>query len=282
MKTVRPNYAAGKFYPSEPEELIRMLDAAVASEQANINYSLSDFPILGGIVPHAGMIFCAAQSIHLFEILKQKLETNPTLYDTVIILHPSHYSYATIPTTDAYDTWASPLGESDIDKDLAYAAGLKESTNAESEEHSGEVILPYIHHFIQDDIPILPISIPLQNNRIASSLASALSRACTLQSKKALCIASSDFHHFASPLEGATLDSYALEALLSNDPERFEQRIREHNISICGFGAILGLYHFCRLQGKFELRILRKGSSGEVIPSEEVVDYVSLIALTKD
>ncbi|MGL5771264.1 MAG: AmmeMemoRadiSam system protein B, partial [Bacteroidales bacterium] len=116
------------------------------------------------------------------------------------------------------------------------------------------------------------------NNDNAKLIAQNIFDVCKQFNKRPLIIASSDFNHFASAEEGAKMDDFALSALFEYDPSEFERRIRDKNISICGFGAILVLYYYCKLSvGAFDMKILSRGNSGEIYPSENVVDYISML-----
>ena len=71
----------------------------------------------------------------------------------------------------------------------------------------------------------------------------------------------------------------ALEPLLQFDLEEFEHRVRTMHISICGYGPIMTLLDFAkRVDPEAKVEVLKRGHSGEVYPSAEVVDYVSMMA----
>ena len=273
MKTIRPNYAEGKFYPADPEALKQLFKETIQAESPNINFDLTINPIIGGVVPHAGYIFCAKEAVHFFDIVKYSEQT----FDVVIIINPNHTGQGLPVSVDQHDFWQSPLGISPIDRELAKKCGFPFDTLSQAREHSGEVILPYIHYFMQGDIPILPVSFGAQNHENSKVIADILFMACKALNRKPLIIASSDFNHFATPAVGADLDGYALEALLKKDTLEFERRVKEKNISICGFGTIQTLIQYARLEGEFVVNVLKRGHSGEVHPSDQVVDYVSML-----
>ena len=183
---------------------------------------------------------------------------------------------------DAHDYWQSPLGMIEIDQALADYVGLPEDILSQEFEHSAEVIIPYVQYFMPKDIKVLPVSFGAQSNGNAHVLAQALFKACKILDRKPLFIASSDFNHFASADEGKQLDDYALEALLRYDCAEFDRRVKEKNISICGFGTIMSLFYFAKdMSEHFKINILRQGHSGEVSPMAQVVDYVSMLFYTE-
>lgn len=274
MKQVRPNCVEGKFYPENEKELINLIERKLKEELEKIDLTQASHPIIGGVVPHAGHVYCATEAVHFFEIVRFSKQE----FDVVILINPSHRGNALPVSVDDHLFWSSPLGQIRIDRELAIETGLPLDRVAQAAEHSGEVVVPFIQYFMGNEIPLLPVNFSAQNNQNAQMLAEVLYAACQKLKRKPLIIASSDFNHFAAPMEGERLDDLALEALLAHDFEGFEKRIRDYDISICGFGAILALMHYARLKcGSFDIDILRRGHSGEVFPSNQVVDYISML-----
>lgn len=274
---VRPNFAAGSFYASDQKELIRMIESNLKQEQERINLSLSDKRIIGGVVPHAGHVYCAAEAVHFFEIVRNSKQE----FDVVILVNPNHTGKGLPLSIDDHAYWSTPLGHIEVDRQLAEETGIPFDIESQEKEHSGEVIVPYIQYFLGDKIKFLPVSFGAQNEGNAQVLASVLYDACKKLNRKPLFIASSDFNHFAPPEIGKELDDYALEALLRKDCPEFAKRVRDKNISICGFGTIMTLLDFARLEyGDFNIKVLRQGHSGEVQSMPEVVDYVSILVYT--
>lgn len=272
MLDTRQNFAQGRFYSNDEDELRSLFAEAVKSE--NINTDLSKVTIIGGVVPHAGHIYCAREAVHFFEIVKQSKQ----VFDTAILINPNHTGMGLPVSIDDHQYWQTPFGRIKIDKDLGEATDLPFDTESQRQEHSGEVIVPYIQYFMENNIKLLPISFGAQNNENAKVIAGQIYDACKSLHRRPLFIASSDFNHFADPQSGADLDSYALEALLLKDTAGFEARVKEKHISICGYGAILCLLHYAQLiDPAYKIAILRRGHSGEVYPSSQVVDYVSML-----
>ncbi|MGL4228824.1 MAG: AmmeMemoRadiSam system protein B [Tannerellaceae bacterium] len=272
MLDTRQNFAQGRFYSNDEDELRSLFAEAVKSE--NINTDLSKVTIIGGVVPHAGHIYCARVAVHFFEIVRQSKQ----VFDTAILINPNHTGMGLPVSIDDHQYWQTPFGRIKIDKDLGEATDLPFDTESQRQEHSGEVIVPYIQYFMENNIKLLPISFGAQNNENAKVIARQIYDACKSLHRRPLFIASSDFNHFADPQSGADLDSYALEALLLKDTAGFEARVKEKHISICGYGAILCLLHYAQLiDPAYKIAILRRGHSGEVHSSSQVVDYVSML-----
>jgi MEMO1 family protein len=91
-------------------------------------------------------------------------------------------------------------------------------------------------------------------------------------------IASSDFTHYESPITGFKKDQYVIDPILKFDSEGVYNAVNNHHVTVCGFGPIMTLLEYARLiDEKAAIRILKRGNSGEVYPSNEVVDYISFL-----
>lgn len=276
--SVRPNYAEGQFYSSDPKEIAGLIESRLRQESSRLDLSLAQKNIIGGVVPHAGHIYCASEAVHFFEIVRQSKQQ----FDVVIVVNPNHHGAGLPISIDEYDYWSSPFGKIKIDRQLADATGIPVDKLSQRNEHSAEVIVPYIQYFLGKEIPLLPVSFGAQSCSNAKVVAQILFKACESLGRKPLYIASSDFNHFSSPDLGYELDSYALEALMVNNLSEFEHRIRNRNISICGYAPVISLFDFAKDKyGDFKAVVLRRGHSGEVAPSSQVVDYVSLLLYTE-
>lgn len=276
--SIRENYAEGRFYGSTASAITRVFDDAVAAERPSICYSLKDKVIWGGVVPHAGHVYCAREAVHFFEIVK----ASGVLFDTVVLINPNHTGYGDAVSIDSHSHWKTPLGVVEVDMELANLMNVPISAAAQRLEHSAEVVLPFIQHFLGDTIRLLPINMRDQSYRSATNLAAELRLAVTSLQRKVLVIASSDFNHFKRPQVGYELDSYALEALLKFDLQEFERRVKDKKVSICGYGAIMALLQYAMLVDEQpKVDVLRRGHSGEVFRSDEVVDYVSLLVYSE-
>jgi len=189
----------GRFYPDNELELDKMLQQILLEEKQQINVSLADKDIIGGVVPHAGYMFSAYQAIHFFNILSQSQKQ----FDTFIIINPNHTGYGKPISLDENDFWDSPFGKTEIDKEFSELLSLPISAEAHKHEHSGEVMLPLLQHFIKYPFKIVPITILHQTHENAEILASKIYNANNILNKRICVIASSDFSHFVHPEKGS-------------------------------------------------------------------------------
>ena len=104
--SIRIPAVAGLFYPGKPAELIAMLDAALESEKASIGYPAKPGSfITGGVVPHAGMVYCARQAVHFFECYRRSGQRA----DTVVIVHPNHRGVGPRMSVDGHHSWQTEV-----------------------------------------------------------------------------------------------------------------------------------------------------------------------------
>ena len=74
------------------------------------------------------------------------------------------------------------------------------------------------------------------------------------------------------------MDQLVIDHILQGNAPEVERAVRDKHISVCGYGPIMALMEYSRsLWSAYKTEILARGHSGEVSPSSEVVNYVSLI-----
>lgn len=271
---IRHPFVAGRFYPGTAQEIKDLLEKIRISEFSGIHYELADKMIYGAILPHAGHLYSGYETVHFFEILHRTKQE----FDSFVILHPIHRGVAPEFACDASERWSTPLGEIDLDLDFIEKSGIPVSSEQQKWEHSAEVILPFIQYFIPYSFKIIPVGISHQTPEIAEKVSLCLVNATKKTGRKICIIASSDFTHYADPEKGKCMDEKVLEKIMNNDPEGIYRVIIDNNITVCGFGPIMTIICYLKkIPGDFKTTILRRGHSGEVIPSESVVDYISIL-----
>lgn len=271
---VRKAVVAGRFYPASKDAIIEQLEAIRKKELASIELELKKKKIFGGVVPHAGYMFSAYQAVHFFEIVKQ----SGVQYNTVVIVNPNHTGMGHDMAFDSHDAWETPLGMVQLDKEFGNKLGISVSEVEQFREHSCEVMLPMLQYFFDYSFQIVPITLSNQSYKNAKSLAFKIKETAQKLNRKILLIASSDFSHFLSPEKGKEMDDIVLRNILLLDSAEIEKVVRNKNISVCGYGPIMTLIEYSKLlSDKPKAEILKRGHSGEIIPSSEVVDYVSIL-----
>lgn len=271
---IRQPAVAGTFYPGNRAAIHTLIDQILAKESPEIDLSLSTKIIIGAVVPHAGYMYSAYQAIHFFEILKHSEQR----FDTFFIINPNHTGYGANIALDENDLWETPLGKTEVDKEFYRFLNFSESSIAHKYEHSGEVMLPLLQQFISYPFKIVPITMSRQDTQSAKIIATSIFNANKILKRKICIIASSDFSHFVEPDKGKKLDRYVIDAILKLDSETIYREVRNRQITVCGFGPIMTLIEYAKLESEHpKAKILKIGNSGEVIPSDEVVDYASVL-----
>jgi len=273
-KNIRKPQVSGRFYPSESTEIHSLINHMSEGEMSKINFSLSEKNILGAVLPHAGHIYSGYQTIHFFEILK----LSGQVFDTWIVIHPLHQGGDMDYAAEYSDYWNTPLGNVRVDKEFIDAMQIPVNTELHRYEHSSEVILPFIQKYCENDFSYVSIGMVKQNPVIAQEISKAIAKAKSLINKRICIIASSDFSHYVSPDSGREMDQKVLECIYKRDVKGIYDAVIENDLSVCGYGPIMTLiYTLEKLYPDFWPVVLSRGHSGEVHPSSNVVDYISIL-----
>jgi AmmeMemoRadiSam system protein B len=272
--SVRTPKVAGAFYPGTENEINSLLGHILDAEAEKIDYSYARKELIGCVVPHAGYIYSGYEAMHFFEIIKR----SPKKYDTFIILNPNHTGYGEYIEVDSHDSWDTPLGNVPVDTDFARQLDLPRSDRAQMQEHAAEVMLPLLQQSLSHDFSIVPISMLRQNPITAMEVAEKIRDANKVMQRTLMIIASSDFTHFESPVDGKTKDDMVLEQIKKQDTEKLYDTVIQHRISVCGYGPIMALIEYSKLVAENPSSvILARGHSGKTRPSSSVVDYITIL-----
>jgi len=272
---IRKAWVAGTFYPDQPEQLVDMVRHLLNKEAKLIDYSLGKNHILGGVVPHAGYMYSGYEAVHLYELIRY----SEIAFDTIIILHPNHTALVAEDLCVAgCEAWETPLGKLEVDREFAKMLKLPMNKVAHQNEHSAEVQLPFLQLFLREGFKILPICMNHQTVNCALKLANLIVEANQVMKRKLLVLASSDFSHFLTPDLAYKLDQLVVKAIRKLDSQQIFDAVRRHRISVCGFGPIMTLVEYSRMLHKdAKVKVLRQGNSGDIKPSNSVVDYLSIL-----
>ncbi len=265
----------GRFYPSTKS---RIFDQIMDIEHSG-RYpepDLSPEKVFGAVLPHAGHIYSGYQTIPFFQLLRR----HSLFPDTFVIVHPNHSGHGAPLAIDDTEIWSNSIGQVSVDTEFARAMDLPFDPRAHAREHSAEVIVPFIQYFLSEHpFSIVPVCMMDQTHKNAALVAEQTILAQKKTGRKIMLIASCDFSHFLPPSEGAELDQLILDQILEGNANELERTVRDKRISVCGYGPIMSLMEYASSQSPdYQVKILARGHSGEVSPSPEVVDYISLIA----
>jgi AmmeMemoRadiSam system protein B len=228
-------------------------------------------------MPHAGYIysgFVAAATISKINAKK-----------TYIILGPNHTGMGTAFSLMSKDDWQTPLGLAAVDKKLcgeilASTKFIKEDSLAHAYEHSIEVQLPLLQYLYKNDFKIVPMIIasvdPVALKAVGMELAMAIKK--EKMENEILIIASSDMTHYESQQEVEAKDKMAIDAILKLDEDLLLKRIKEDNITMCGFAPAMVMLSAVKFLGAKESQLVKYQTSGQVSGDySAVVGYAGII-----
>ncbi len=264
----------GRFYPSTKKEVIQLF-SEIESSARYPGITGKPGNIIGAVLPHAGHIYSGHQTIPFFRYISE----NRLSPETFVVLNPNHTGLGQDVALDPHVAWKNSLGEIGIDVELNSLLPYPMDKFAQKQEHSAEVIIPYIQHYCNDrTVKILPICMKRQSAETARMIAAELYSAIQRTGRKVMIIASSDFSHFLAPEIGYKFDQLILDMLRDKNILGIETTVKRNNISVCGYGPIMTLMAYAEKVDKdYQSMIIARGHSGEVHFSKEVVDYISVL-----
>lgn len=263
---VRKPVVRGQFYPGTKEGLLKTLEEMIPALNNKVK-------AIGAVCPHAGYIYSGSVAGEVYGRLKPK--------ETYVMLGPNHTGYGKRFAL-CRDVWQTPLGEINIDEELASCvlkstSLIVEDQTAHAFEHSVEVQLP----FIQKTAPgakILPIVLGhgkfTELEDMAESIASAIKSIGT----NAVIIASSDMSHYLPRRIAKEKDGLAIDMVLNLDAKGLFKVVEENNISMCGYVPAVVMLIAAKIMGAGKSELVKYSDSGEITgDTNEVVGYAGII-----
>jgi len=274
IKDIRPSPIAGAWYPGNPQKLRTSVEGYLAE---------ADTPtlqgeVLGLVVPHAGHIYSGPVAACAFNAVRGRS------YDSVLIVSPSHQYYREPILTSAHQSYATPLGTVEIDRQAVNAIdrhllgnlGFGLTPVAYDEEHSLEIELPFLQVALETSFTLIPIMLRDQSPKTARALAEAI--AAQVKGQKTLLVASSDLSHFYTEKQANQLDHRVLSALETMDIFELFRLNTSGRGQACGMAPILTVLRACRNLGADKLVIADYRTSADVThDSDSVVGYGSAV-----
>jgi AmmeMemoRadiSam system protein A len=160
---------------------------------------------------------------------------------------------------------------------------------AHSQEHSLEVQLPFLQHFLDHEFKIVPILLGGQSVETPKKLARILS---PYLGNENLFVISTDLSHYPEYNDAIKIDKNTVEAFCSNDPDLFLEQLKTNELknypnlstSMCGWMAALTLlYMTCHRKSVTYIPLLYQ-NSGEIPlygDKSRVVGYQSVAICQK-
>jgi len=264
--TIRPAAVAGKFYPQDPKQLLASIHSYISEEPRQ--------SVLGCVVPHAGYMY----SGHVAGAVYARVEVSRRC----IVLCPNHTGQGTPLSIISRGSWQTPLGNAEIDSELADALMrtfplLTEDSAAHRAEHAIEVQLPFLLT-LRPDIRFVPIAIGTRQFEVLEGLGLAIAGVLAEIHEPLLVIASSDMNHYESDPVTRVKDNKAIERILSLDPRGLYDVVMEEEISMCGFGPAVAMLTASLKRGATRAELVKYATSGDVSGDREmVVGYAGIV-----
>ncbi|MBP2031145.1 AmmeMemoRadiSam system protein B [Methanohalophilus levihalophilus] len=263
---MRQPTVAGQFYPLAPRSLKKELGRCFRGLE------LSETPVKGVIVPHAGYVYSGEVAANSYARLPKA--------ETFVIFGPNHTGYGS-PVALSCDDWSTPIGDIATDFELCkkLAGSIVDMDEvAHRYEHSIEVQIPFLQYRFGDDFKILPICLGMQDMDTAVEVGREVAKAAKELGRDVVFIASSDFTHYEPQEEAQGKDETLIEAILEMNIEEFYKRIVELNASACGYGPIAAMLAASKEMGATSAKLLKYATSGDVSGDySAVVGYASIV-----
>jgi AmmeMemoRadiSam system protein B len=281
---VRSPVATG-FYP----EVAGVCKAAVERHLKRASqYQAQRKAIAAGIVPHAGWMYSGDTAAAVFASIKSRP-------DVFLLFGSVHISGISSPAIMTEGSWETPLGEVEVDSDLAWgllkAAGglVVEDTEGHLMEHSIEVQVPFIQHLFPE-AKIVPIMVP--PTKEACLLGKKVAEFIKGQGREVMTLGTSDLTHYGYRYGLHTMGSgkKALEWVKNINDKRIidlclsmaqEEIVPEAtiNYNACGPGALAATVAYARALGIERGELLHYTTSYDVEPTGEPSDFVGYAAM---
>ncbi|MFA4888171.1 MAG: AmmeMemoRadiSam system protein B [Candidatus Omnitrophota bacterium] len=266
---IRKPVVAGYFYPQEAAALKRSIENFIPA--GNIVKKNA----LGCVLPHAGYVYSASVAVETAAGIKPK--------NKIILLGPNHTGIGETFSIMTEGAWQTPLGIIEIDSPLAKkilqsCRYLRNDARAHAGEHSLEVELPILQFFFKDFqiVPIAFLSDELESlKEIGKEIAAVIIASGLLDST--LLVASSDMTHYEPQKDAQEKDAAAIEAILELNPDKLMQKIRQLNITMCGYAPVIVMLSAAKALGAIKGSLIKYLTSGDATGDKtSVVGYAGI------
>ncbi len=235
---------AGSFYPAEPARLRTMAETLIAAGRAAPRPAgLTPGPVLGLLVPHAGLVYSGGIAALSWALAG---DMEPA---TVVLAGTDHQAWAEGVGVWTGGPWLSPLGEVPVDDELAaMMVALGPPFAADNEAHLTE-------HSLEVQLPLLSVACPaarivplavsprLRSHSRAGLMLGRLLAERRSSGKGILLVASSDMAHYPPADVCEKADSELLKPLLRLDGDGLDDldaKLQMDNLPglVCGLCGI--------------------------------------------
>lgn len=265
---IRKAVVAGQFYPASALELKREIESFIDKKAEKIN-------AIACMLPHAGYAYSGS-------VAAQTL-SGVNIKERIILLGPNHTGLGAAFSIMSRGSWQTPLGDVQIDADLAgeilgKSKYLQDEPLAHLEEHSLEVELPLLQ-YLKKDFKIVPIAFLsddiLALKEIGNEIAEVIKRLNIKDST--LILASSDMTHYEPQGSAEKKDREAIEAILELNENKLWERVRRLGISMCGYAPVIVMIAIAKSLDARHAKLIKYATSGDATGDRSsVVGYAGI------
>lgn len=253
----------GQFYPKSCSEIESMIKEwnQILEQQLTEKEVLTKIP-RAVIVPHAGYVYSGFTANFAHRLLSNSKAKR------VIVIGPSHRVYINGLSGSAQESYETPCG--DLRIDTGYLEKLKKhfpltfAQKAHSVEHSTEVQMPFIKHYLPD-AKIIEFIYGKTDYKKLSKLIYTL-----LKDKENVVVISTDLSHFYTLENAKKLDNICLNGILKKDITMLDR-----GCEACGMIGVKAMLYVAN-ETNMSIELLDYRTSADASGDESsVVGYVS-------
>ena len=261
---IRKPVWSGSFYPAERSELEKSIELFTRQAKQTQIKLPSHKRLRALIMPHAGYIYSGLTAAHVSLVLTE------SQFSKVILIGPDHrvgFNNGALSDVVAYET---PLGLIRLNKDAVTLrnnpALFRSVTESDRSEHSLEVILPFLQHYLKH-FELIPVVIgQCDTDRIAGAIKPFLDQ-------NTLVVASSDLSHFLPYSEAVFRDKETISMILNLE----SGKLLTSNNRACGRVPISIIINMAKHYA-WQPILLHYSNSGDTAGSREKVVGYAVIA----
>jgi len=265
---IRQPAVAGRFYPSNPAELSKLV-----REYTSVPGAVAK-RLKACLVPHAGYVYSGPVAGAVF--------ANVQIPTRVVVLGVRHQPPGAPLAILSEGTWRTPLGDARIDEKLAERLKaacplLLEDDVAHSQEHSLEVQIPFLQT-LEPGFSFVPIALGSGNFEILVKVGQGIGQVLAAEKQEVLLLTTSDLNHYEDDATTRVKDGKAIERLLKMDAHGLYDTCRNEEISMCGLGPAVAMITALHVMGAKKAELIQYATSGERSGDfDAVVGYAGMI-----
>ncbi len=262
---VRKPAWAGKFYPADSHDLTKTIENLTNRVGRSATHLTRNKKLKALIMPHAGYMYSGLTAAYASLVL------TPNQYKKVILIGPDHHFGVDCGAVSLNQAYQTPLGEVPVHSDarkLVSQSPLfrKASPRLNQREHSLEVELPFLQHYL-GSFELVPIIVGAGD---ISQMSRALNK---IIDSNTLIVVSSDLSQYLDYKSAVEKDKKTMGHILNLEGNKLEPGLNQ----ACGLYPLKLLIETAR-NLNWQSQLIHYSNSGDTAGTKERVVGYSLIA----